>query len=80
MLTSVNLLVSLVALLCLFLVAVNIKLAHFPSNPKLTDMALIKDLLRKRADILKGKPVYVFSKSDRQIWLKEVEKCLRETQ
>ena len=78
--TSLNLLAFLVALLCFIPFAANIMLARLPNNPKLTDMALVKDLLRKRADIIKGKPVYVFSKSDRRIWLKEVEKCLRETQ
>lgn len=78
--TSLNLLAFLVAVLCFMPIAVNMMLARLPNHPKLTNMALVKDLLRKRADIIEGKPVYVFSKSDRRIWLEEVEKCLRETQ
>ena len=80
MLTSVNLMALFMIVTGLILFIESTKLTRQMSNPKLTNMALIKDLLRKRADILKGKPVYVFSKSDRRIWLEEVEKCLRETQ
>jgi len=67
MLTSLHLLAFLVSLLCFVPIAVNMMLARLPNNPKFTDLALVKDLLRKRADIIKGKPVYVFSKSDRRI-------------
>jgi len=80
MLTSLNMMLFFVAVVGLVAFLIMVALVRQPSKPKLSGLEQIKDLLRKRADIIKGKPVYVFSKSDRRIWLEEVEKCLRETQ
>lgn len=80
MLTSVNIMALLLIGIAVFILLASLTLMRQKSQFKLSGIALIKDLLKKRADIITGKPVYVFNKSDRLVWLKETKKCLEETQ
>ena len=78
MLTSVNIMVFFMVALGLVAFGASVRLCRKLSKSKLNESELIKDLLRKRADIAKGKSVYIFE-SDRRIWLKDVENYLNST-
>ena len=78
MLTSVNIMAFFMVALGLAAFVASVSLTRKLSDPKLNELELIKDLLRKRADIAKGKAVYIFE-SERRIWLKNVKNYLNST-